>query len=449
MSRTLPFRKIFTFWIPLAATWLMMSVEGPFLAAIIARLPGPKYNLAAYGVAFAFALIIEAPVIMIMSASTALVRDRRTYLKMRNFIFVLNTVVTLLMLVLLIHPVFYFLTENLMGLDPEISHLTHAAVFLLLPWPGAIGYRRFYQGILIRCDLTRRVAYGTLIRLGSMSATALITYNFTQLDGALVGAIALSAAVTLEAIASRLMAYRSVQIIMADECTDEPDEEILTYPGIMKFYYPLALTSLLGLGVQPLVTFFLGSSRMALDSLAAFPVVNSLVFIFRGLGLSFQEVGIALMGKKNEHYRKLRNFATFLGLGVISVLALIAFTPLAMVWYHDVSGLSSELARFSLTPTRILVLMPGLTVLLSFQRSLLVNNKRTTPITVATAIEVLTIVVVLFIMIRLFDFIGIIAAALALLGGRLLANSYLYLPYRKILKGPSSGNVTGQLNKRE
>ena len=51
----------------MAATWLMMSVEGPFLAAVIARLPLPKFNLAAYGVAFSFALIVEAPIIMLMS----------------------------------------------------------------------------------------------------------------------------------------------------------------------------------------------------------------------------------------------------------------------------------------------------------------------------------------------------------------------------------------------
>ncbi|RQV99299.1 MAG: hypothetical protein EH225_11810 [Calditrichaeota bacterium] len=433
MTKTLPFRKIFIFWIPLAATWLMMSVEGPFLAAIIARLPDPKYNLAAYGVAFAFALIIEAPVIMIMSASTALVRNRESFFKLRNFTYVLNGGVTVLMLLLLIPRIFYFITENLMGLDSEISRLTHTSLFLLLPWPGAIGYRRFYQGILIRCNFTKRVAYGTVIRLISMAGTALLIYRYTGLDGALVGAIALSTAVTLEAIASRMMAYRSVQIIKENACTDESSDEPLTYPGITRFYYPLALTSLLALGVQPLVTFFLGNSRMALDSLAVLPVVSSLVFIFRGLGLSFQEVGIVLMGKKNEHYRELRNFASLLGVAVVTVLSLIAFTPLAGIWYADISGLSVELSQFALTPTQIMVLMPGLTVLLAFQRSLLVTNKKTTPITVATSIEVLTIVSVLFIMTRIFDFVGIIAAACALLGGRLLANSYLFLPFRRVL----------------
>ena len=48
-------RSILAFWIPLAATWLMMSVEGPYVAAIIARMPDAAFNLAAYGMAFSLA----------------------------------------------------------------------------------------------------------------------------------------------------------------------------------------------------------------------------------------------------------------------------------------------------------------------------------------------------------------------------------------------------------
>lgn len=44
----------------------MMAAEGPLIAAIIARLGDPVINLAAYGVAYAFALVCEAPIIMLM-----------------------------------------------------------------------------------------------------------------------------------------------------------------------------------------------------------------------------------------------------------------------------------------------------------------------------------------------------------------------------------------------
>ncbi|MGQ9644233.1 MAG: hypothetical protein ACUVT3_10285, partial [Ignavibacterium sp.] len=185
-------KDIFKFWLPLAATWFMMSLEGPYLAALIARLPEPKFNLAAYGVAFSLAMIVEAPVIMMMSASTALVKDYKSFLELRKFNYRLSFALTIAMIVFSVPPIFYFITENLIGLPHAVAYLTHINIMLLIPWPGAIGYRRFYQGILIRNNQTRFVAFGTIIRLFSMSVVALILYLFTKIPGAAVGTSALS-----------------------------------------------------------------------------------------------------------------------------------------------------------------------------------------------------------------------------------------------------------------
>jgi hypothetical protein len=431
-KETLTYKKIFIFWVPLAATWLMMAAEGPILAAIIARLTDPKFNLAAFGVAFSFGVLIEAPIIMLMSASTALVKKRDSYMRMRNFSLTLIAICTLIMLIFITPPVFYFIVQRLIGLPENVSRLTHQACILLIPWPGAIGYRRFYQGILIRSNLTRRVAYGTVIRLTTMSTTALTCYLFFPLNGATVGTLSLSLAVCAEAIASRIMAHQSVKQFMSEEHNVQA-EKLLSYRYITKFYYPLALTSILGLGVHPMVTFFMGQSRMPIESLAVLPVINSLVFLFRSMGLSFQEVGIALSGEKNENFKMLRNFAFFLGITVMFALSLITFTPLSYIWFHKVSGLSMELTQFARLPAQILTILPALTVLISFQRALLVKNERTTPITIATSIEVVAIFTILFVAIAVFYPIGALAAAIALVVGRLSANTYLFIPCKKAL----------------
>jgi len=421
-------RKIFVFWYPLAATWLMMSVENPFLAAIIARLPEPKFNLAAFGVAFSFALIVEAPIIMLLSASTALVTDKDAYFKLKRFSLFLNAMITLLMLMGLIPPVFYFIAETLINLPHPVAHLTHVALILLIPWPAAIGFRRFYQGILIRFNLTRRVAYGTLIRLLSMASTGFVLF-LLKIPGAYVGAGALSAGVVCESIASRFMAHSSIKLLLQDKKEEKLKEKPLTYRFIAEFYYPLAITSILSLGVHPLVTFFIGKSRFAIESLAVLPVINGLVFIFRSLGLSYLETVVALLGKKNEGYIPLRNFAWVLGIAVTTGLAVIAFTPLAAVWFHHISGLSVELTRFSSLPTRILTILPGLTVFISLQQGILVNSRHTNPITWASIIEVASIMGVLWVSITCLDWIGAVAASFAYTFGRLCANIFL-LPHQ-------------------
>jgi len=418
----LSYKKIFVFWLPLGATWLMMSVEGPFLSALIARLDEPIYNLAAYGVAFAFALIIEAPVIMMMSASTALVKDIYSFNKLKTFTYFLITGITLLMLIMLIPAIFYFIAEDLIGLPKRVSYLTHIATIILLPWPAAIGYRRFYQGVLIRSNLTRRVAYGTVIRLTTMAITAFVIYFYFDVPGVVVGASALTVAVLAEAIASRLM---TISIIKQLHHNQSPKDERITYKEIYKFYYPLAIMSLLSLGVQPFVIFFVGQSRMALESLAVLPVITSFVFIFRALGLSYQEVIIAKIGDDKSGYVPLRNFAVMLA-GVLSIiLFIIAFTPLADIWFNDVSGLSNLLSEFARTPLKIIAILPALTVFISFQRSVLISDKNTAPITWGTAIEFTMIVIVMLLSINVFSFVGAVAATTSFVIGRSAANIYL------------------------
>jgi hypothetical protein len=406
----------------------MMAAEGPFLAAIIARLADPKFNLAAHGVAFAFAVLVEAPVIMIMSASTALAEDVTSFRRLRSFSYALNASVTALMLVMLLPAVFGIVMNDVLGLPNEVANLTYVALWILLPWPGAIGYRRFYQGLLIRDGSTRLVAYGTVLRLATMAGTATALYVTIAPPGAYVGAAALSAGVTVESLVSRFMARESVRKLM-DTPPPQSSHE-LGYGRIARFYYPLALTSLIGLALQPMLTFFMGRAPSPIESLAVFPVVHALSFIFRAMGLSYQEVAIALMGKRYEHLRQLSRFAVTLGLVSSVGLGLVALTPLAWFWFGTVSGLSMDLARFAIVPTMILIPIPFLSVILSYQRGILVVAHSTRPITWATVIEITVVAVGFPALAWGFGWVGVTAAVTAFLVGRLAGNVFLLGPCR-------------------
>lgn len=431
LTEKLTYRKIFLFWGPLALTWLMMAFEQPVLIAFIARLTDAKVNLAAFGIAGSFAMIFEAPIIMLMSASTALVTGHHSYKKLKRFTDLLNFGVTGLQVIMLIPPVFNFIVVRLMGVPEEVARLAHIALVIFLPWAASIGYRRFYQGILIRNNLTRRVTYGTMVRLSVIVITGVILFS-AGVKGAYVGAAAMSLAVFSEAIATRIMAASTVKMLVRKEDTENGH---LNLRSISRFYYPLAITSLLSLGVHPFVTFFLGRSNMAVESLAVLPVVNSLVFVFRSLGLSYQEVNIALIGKQRQNYRLLMNYAVYLGVIVTVLITLIAFTPLADLWFVKISGLSEELAGLSYLPLQIMVLLPALTVLLNFQRSLLVIQGTTGPISVATAVELIGIIGVLLVCVVFLDMIGVVGASLAFVIGKGLSTLYLLPRQKALIKG--------------
>jgi hypothetical protein len=419
---------IVLFWLPLAATWFMMALEGPYIAAIVARMPEAALSLAAFGVATSLAWLIESPIMMLLSAATALVRDRASYLALRRFMTILNAAVTAGMVVLVIPPVFDLVANRLMGLPPAVARLAHEATAMLIFWPAAIGYRRFYQGILVRHHLTRRVAYGTVIRLVCMSVTAAILAITASVPGAVLGTISLLAGVVGEAAASRFMARK---VVAALPSGDPAEGSLLTLGSIGAFYLPLALTSVLSMGLIPLVTFGLARGAAPVESLAVWPVVSATVFMFRSGGIAFQEVVIALSGPRGANEPVLRRTGAVLAVAFVAGLALLALTPLHDVWLGRISGLSARLVEVASWPIRILVIFPALEYLLSIQRARWIVTHRTGAVTVATALEFAGLGVTLLVTIGAWNWVGAIGGALAMLIGRLAANGYLFLQGRR------------------
>ena len=435
-------RDIFLFWAPLAATWLMMATEGPFLAAVIARLADPRFNLAAHGVAYAFGILVESPVIMLMSASTALVEDATSYRKLRNFANGLNAGATAALLVLLLPPVYALVARGALGLPAPVADLGYRALWFYLPWPAAIGIRRFLQGVLIRSGRTRLVAIGTVVRLASMAGAAMLLAVATDLPGAAVGGGALSTGVVVEAVLARWMARRDIRELRA---TPHPPagSPPLAYRDVVAFYVPLALTSLLGLAVQPMLTFFMGRAEAPVESLAVFPVVSALGFLFRSLGLAWQDAAIALLGRRREHLRELGRYTVILVVGSAAGLSSIVFTPLAVVWFETISGLTADLSRYAFGAARLTAPVAALSVLLSFERAVLMNMRRTRPITVATGIEVWVIGVSFGAGAWGFGWIGVTAAFAAFIAGRVASTGYLAIPVRRALTEGEAAEATG------
>ncbi len=412
------------FWSPLAATWIMMALEGPLIAATIARLPDPKINLAAHGVVFAIAILVESPVIMLMTAATALVRDRVSYAKLRLFAVALNALSTLLVAALLIPAVFEPLIPGLLGLPRDIADIVCGALWIYLAWPAAIGYRRFIHGVMIGAGKTRQVAVGTVFRLFAMAGTAFTLPAVVDLHGAWVGAASLTAGVCVEAAAARIMAAGAIRRVLATP----PDGSAapMSYGGILSFYYPLALTSLVALATHPVLTFFVGRARDPVESLAVLPVVHALSFLFRAAGLSYQEAAIALTGKNFEHRGPVGRFALGMGLAATAAYALIVLTPLFGVWFETISGLTPELSGYARIPALILIPLPALAFWLAQQSAIMVLKRRTKAITMATMFGLLGTVTIFPVLAWELGWVGATAAFAALLGGRLASNLYLH-----------------------
>ena len=409
MTEILTQRKITRFWLPLAAMWILMALEQPMLSAVIARLPEAKLNLAAYGLTFSMALIIESPVIMFLTMGTALAKDRQSYRMLLRFTHIMAWGLTALHLLVGLTPLYAWILGSLVGAPPEVIEPSRIAFLLMTPWAGAIAYRRMWQGVLIRYGRPGTVAYTTAIRLVATGTTALAGLLSGATSGANVAAISVSVGV----LAGMAAAYLFVRSTTREHLTnDDPTLEPLTWSRLLNFYVPLAMTSFIVLAGQPIISLGLSRGSRALESLAVWPVVNGLLFLLRSTGVALQEVVVALL-KDGETYRALRRFSYTLAGALTLLTAVVTLTPLASLWLVDVAGLPPELADLARAPAALMVLVPALTTLTSWQRGVLIFFSRTTAITIATVIHIATLYVTVLTGAALLPVPGATTAALA------------------------------------
>ena len=382
-----PMRRIVQIWWPLAASWLLMAAEGSAVSAIVARLADPKINLAAYGgIVFPVSLVIEAPIIMLLSASTALSKDWDSYLKLSRFMMRAGALLTALHVLIAFTPLYYVVVVGLIGAPAEIIEPARIGLMIMTPWTWSIAYRRFNQGVLIRFGHSRSVGFGTLVRLGTDVLVLWLGYLIKVIPGIVVASSAVAAGVVSEAIYAGLR----VRPVLRNQLRQAvPVKQPLTFRIFLDFYTPLAMTSLLYLLVQPIGSAALSRMPHALESLAAWPVVTGLIFMLRSLGYAYNEVVVAMLDEPGAA-PNLRRFTALLVASTTALLLVIAATPLAEFWFGRVSALTPRLATLAHQGLWIALAIPGLTALQSWYQGNLVHSRRTRDIASATVIFLLT-----------------------------------------------------------
>lgn len=426
-------------WWPLALSWLLMAAEGPAISAVAARLPNPEINLAAFGgIVYPLALIIEAPIIMLLSASTALCRDWDSYRRLRRFMTRVSIGLTILHGLLAFTPLYDLFVVRLIAPPVEIVEPARVGLMIMLPWTWAIAYRRFQQGVLIRFDHSRSVGFGTLIRLCAAGVVLTVGYLIGTVPGIVVATAALSISVVSEAVYAGL---RVRPVLRRQLKPAPPVEEPLTFPAFIEFYIPLAMTSLLRLLAEPLSSAALSRMPDALDSLAVWSIVTGFIFLFRSLGVAYNEVVIALLDRPHA-FRNLHRFTLLLAAAVTALLLLIAGTPLASIWFEQVSGLKPHLAILSQRGLWIALLVPGIEALQSWYQGLIVHSRHTRAITEAVAIYLATNGVILVGGVLWGRITGLFVGLAAITAGRLAQTIWLFHRSRPALAALEQSETT-------
>jgi len=378
---------------------------------VIARLPNPDINLAAYGgIVFPLALIFESPIIMLLAASTVLSKDTASYQRLRTYTMRAGLILTSIHILVAFTPLYYVVVVNILGVPLEIVEPGRVGLMIMTPWAWSIAYRRFNQGVLIRTGHSRAVGVGTIIRLSADLIVLTIGYFIGSIPGIVVGTSAVIAGVLSEALYAGLV----VRPVVHNELRLEPVvEPALTWQIFWPFYFPLVMTSLLSLLANPIGSAALSRMPQALESLAIWSVITGLIFILRSLGIAFNEVVVALLDDCGA-YPYLKRFADLLALATTVFLLVVTATPLSHFWFQGISALRPDLAELAQNALWLALPLPALSVLQSWYQGTMLYDKRTNGITESVIIYLATSLIVLGAGVAVNQYSGLYIGILAL-----------------------------------
>ena len=421
-ARTLSYGEIFVFWFPLGLMWLMMAAEQPALTAVIARMPEAEVNLAAFGVVFAISLVAESPIIQMLSAATALAGHRQNYRLLLRFMHIMAAALTFVHLAIGLTPAYDLIVSGILNVPDHVMEASRLPFIVMAPFSAGVGYRRLWQGVLIRHGKTWVVPVSMVSRLVVLAVVLWLGFTAWEISGALLAAVAIALGVTVSALAAGILNRVYVTPHLRDA---QPGEEVLGWHGLLHFYVPLSLTTIVFLIAQPMITFGIARSQLPERSLAVWPVLNAYLFIFNSLGLSHQETSIALLKEHPSTIARLRRFTAILAALLSGAMLLSALTPVGTWWFRTVSGLTPALLELTTTPLLIRAIVPALVTYKAWYRANYVGSGRTRVLAEGVVVYTLALFVLVYAGSSFVPLAGAITAAAALTLSQAAENTYL------------------------
>jgi hypothetical protein len=411
-------------WLPLAASIVMMVLEPSIINIGLGRTSAAELALAAYGVAFSLALLVEAPILMLLDASVARAADRAAFGLIRRFAFGLGILVTAVGLIVSLTPLYGLIVEDLMNIPASIAAEARPTLQILAFWSLPIAWRRANQGVLIRLEKTASISLATAVRLVSLAGALFLGMYLWPDEGAVVAGLAMVFSVTIEA---GLITLAVQGVLRAGDLPADAsghDGPTLTMHGLWRFYRPLAMTTILRQLTRPVLNAGIAAASMAVLSLAAWPVVWGFTMLVTGPAWSLQQLTTAL-ATDQPAYRRVRAFALSLSAIMALILGLVAFTPLYEVVMGGLYNLSPQLQALARPAMQLLVIYPLVMGAQSLLRGLLIRGGCTGEVRTAMMANVLTLGATVLVGVVILSPTGVILAATATLIGAVVELAWL------------------------
>ena len=204
------------------------------------------------------------------------------------------------------------------------------------------------------------------------------------------------------------------------------------YRELLVFFLPLAASSLIQGFRGPILDAGMSRGNFPIDSLAAFAVISSVMMMPATSANSLQSLFLVFVRGRGS-YERVRRFTIWFGLAVIALTAVLAIPSVGDFIFLDVMGAPPEINAFLRPALLIMLLFPMAMIARAFFQSLLVLERSTRPVWLASTAGIVALVAISFGVTPFVSMRASTVAALAQVAVAVVEAAVLWLVVRRTL----------------
>jgi len=360
-------RKYWRFYWPLAVTGLVLLLSRQVQNGVLASYEGAERVLSTFAVASSTFSLSGAMLVFVPQMANVLARSDRARRRCLRFIVAACAAISLPMVL----AAFTAPGRAVLGWAFDITEprLTVVVTYIRCALPLILihGLRHYFTGLLVQARRTGTVTVLNVTDLTVMVAALLVGrgLGWSPLRTLVVAQLLAGSAHMVLAGALCALRYRPPR---------RPQHADLTYGELLRFFCPMAATSLMFAFSRPVIYAFVRRSPDADATVAALRVAFDFAMIFHSPLNQFRHFFVTFAADETAPKRR---FTIRVVAFVTVVMVFVVATPLCVLILHELIGVPSNVAGLARQTLWVMCLVPLIVTTRNAFHGRLLNHRRT------------------------------------------------------------------------
>ncbi len=341
--------QLFRFFLPLGFSVFLVSLSHVIIQSTLTRAANPEFVIATFAIAMSILPIFERPGILVRQTCSILVKDRISYIAMRNITLYVLCISVGISMVFAYTPTGEWVFRHILGVNQERIHAVTSIFQILMYIVVFSGIRLFYHGIIISHLQTKWLTIAMLVRILGMYVLSIYFIQTDQVSSGHIGAYIFLLGMMIECLICAWEGNRLVKKLPVKAHA----HAITSKSQIFQFYRPLLLSSFLVIVIGPSINLMLGKTTHMELAIASFAIAQSLTNLLNSF---FYYIHQVIMQFHRVNARKVQRFLGLIGLFPTVLMVIFSFTAVGPWFMQEIMGVNEALLAASMNTLRIFII---------------------------------------------------------------------------------------------